>query len=67
MTQYDDTQIGQFTLEALPKLIFHLDFIKKNPDIKIHYGFNKQLIMDKWVYNIFSINCLTFIMTAHRL
>jgi hypothetical protein len=45
MTQYDDTQIGQFVLEDLPKLIFHLDFLRKNPDIKIHFGFNKQYEM----------------------
>ena len=42
MTQYDDTQIGQFILEDLPKLIWHLDFLKANSDIRIHYGFNKQ-------------------------
>lgn len=42
MTQYDDTQIGQFMQEALPKLVYHLEFLRKNPDIKIHYGFTKQ-------------------------
>ena len=42
MTQYDDTQIGQFILEDLPKLIWHLDFLKTNPDVRIHFGFNKQ-------------------------
>ena len=45
MTQYDDTQIGQFMQEALPKLIFHLDFLLANPDVKIHYGFTKQRIL----------------------
>ena len=47
MTQYDDTQIGQFILEDLPKLIWHLDFLKENPDIRIHYGFNKQSLSIK--------------------
>jgi hypothetical protein len=41
MTQYDDTQIGQFILEALPKLVYHLDYIRSNKDVKIHYGFSK--------------------------
>jgi hypothetical protein len=41
MTQYDDTQIGQFILEALPKLVYNLEFIKANKDMKIHYGFSK--------------------------
>lgn len=42
MTQYDDTQIGQFMQEALPKLIYHLDFLYANPDIHIHFGFTKR-------------------------
>jgi hypothetical protein len=41
MTQYDDTQIGQFILEALPKLVYHLEYIKANKDVRIHYGFSK--------------------------
>lgn len=41
MTQYDDTQIGQFILEAMPKLIYHLNWLRNNPDVKIHYGFSK--------------------------
>lgn len=45
MTQYDDTQIGQFILEALPKLVYHLDYLLANPSIKIHYGFTKQPIL----------------------
>ena len=43
VTSYDDTQIGQFIQEALPKLVYHLDFIRANPDIKLHYGFSKLL------------------------
>jgi hypothetical protein len=42
LTQYDDTQIGQFMQESLPKLVYHIDFLLANPDIKIHYGFTKQ-------------------------
>ena len=42
MTQYDDVQYGQFVLEALPKLILHLDYVRKNVHMKIHYGFSKQ-------------------------
>jgi hypothetical protein len=41
LTQYDDTQIGQFILEAMPKLIYHLDFLRANPDVRIHFGFSK--------------------------
>mmetsp|Transcript_4078 Transcript_4078/g.4208 ORF Transcript_4078/g.4208 Transcript_4078/m.4208 type:complete len:524 (-) Transcript_4078:169-1740(-) len=43
MTQYDDTQIGQFLQESLPKLVYHLDFILANPDMKIQYGFTKRM------------------------
>ena len=43
VTSYDDTQIGQFIQEALPKLVYHLDFILANKDIKLHYGFSKLL------------------------
>jgi Glycosyltransferase 61 len=43
VTSYDDTQIGQFIQEALPKLVYHLDFVLANPDIKLHFGFTKQL------------------------
>lgn len=49
MTQYDDTQIGQFILEALPKLVYHLDFILSNPDIPIHFGFTKQPVLPSFV------------------
>ncbi len=49
MTQYDDTQIGQFMQEALPKLVFHLDFLRANPDVKIHYGFTKQPTVPNYV------------------
>lgn len=42
MTQYDDTQIGQFMQEALPKLVYHLDWLYANPDVRIHFGFTKQ-------------------------
>eukprot|EP01038_Epipyxis_sp_PR26KG_P016084 gene16084-21847_t len=49
MTQYDDTQIGQFMQEALPKLIYHLPFLRANPDIVIHYGFTKQPVVPNYV------------------
>ena len=56
MTQYDDTQIGQFILEALPKLVYHLDFLLANPDVKIHYGFTKRASIPTFVlpHNIFN-------------
>ena len=56
MTQYDDTQIGQFVQEALPKLVYNLDFILANPDIKIHFGFTKQKTIPNFVLpnNIFN-------------
>ena len=41
-SQYDDTQIGQFILESLPRLVYHLPFLYANPDVKIHFGFTKQ-------------------------
>ncbi len=46
MSQYDDTQIGQFILESLPRLMYHLDFIYENPDVMIHHGFNKQPVLE---------------------
>lgn len=49
MTQYDDTQIGQFMQEALPKLIYHLDYLLANPEVKIHYGFTKKSVLPKYV------------------
>jgi Glycosyltransferase 61 len=56
MTQYDDTQIGQFVMEALPKLVYHLDFLLANPDIKIHFGFTKRDNIPSFVlpHNIFN-------------
>lgn len=42
MAQYDDTQIGQFMQESLPRLVYHLDFLLANPDIKIQFGFTKK-------------------------
>ena len=42
MTQYDDTQIGQFMMEVFPKFVLHSEFLLANPDIKIHFGFTKQ-------------------------
>ena len=42
MAQYDDTQIGQFMQESLPRLTYHLDFLLSNPDIKIQFGFTKK-------------------------
>ena len=49
MTQYDDTQIGQFMQEALPKLIYNLDFLYANPDVMIHYGFSKRDVLPDFV------------------
>jgi hypothetical protein len=58
MTQYDDTQIGQFILEALPKLVYHLDFIKANKDIKVHYGFSKLSALPPFVLPNLFLNWL---------
>ena len=49
MTQYDDTQIGQYMQEALPKLMYHLDFLRSNPDVFIHYGFTKKPTLPAFV------------------
>jgi hypothetical protein len=49
MTQYDDTQIGQFMQEALPKLIYHLEFLWQHPEYKIHYGFTKKPTVPNFV------------------
>ena len=56
MSQYDDTQIGQFVLEALPRLIYHLDFVYAHPEMKIHFGFTKQPKVPAFVlpHNIFN-------------
>jgi hypothetical protein len=49
LTQYDDTQIGQFILETMPKLIYHLEYLRAHPEIKIHYGFSKLAILPNYV------------------
>lgn len=64
MTQYDDTQIGQFHLEALPKLIYHLDFLYRNPEVYIHYGFSKRPVLPSWVL---PNNYLLALNVSHRL
>ena len=55
-SQYDDTQIGQFMTEDLPKIVYNLDFIKANPDMKIHFGFTKRDVLPTYVlpHNIFN-------------
>ncbi len=54
-SQYDDTQIGQFITEDLPKIVYNLDFIKANPEMKIHFGFTKRDVLPIHVlpHNIF--------------
>jgi hypothetical protein len=54
-SQYDDTQIGQFMTEDLPKIVYNLDFIRANPDMKIHFGFTKKDVLPTFVlpHNIF--------------
>ena len=54
-SQYDDTQIGQFLTEDLPKIVYNLDFIKANPNMKIHFGFTKRDVLPTYVlpHNIF--------------
>ena len=42
IAQRDDTQIGQFMLESLPRLVSNFEFIVNNPDIKIHFGFSSK-------------------------
>ncbi|RYH19207.1 glycosyltransferase family 61 protein [archaeon] len=56
MTQYDDTQIGQFMQENWPKLMYHLDFLRANPDVMIHFGFSKRPVLPSFVlpHNFFS-------------
>eukprot|EP01039_Chlorochromonas_danica_P005775 gene5775-6360_t len=49
LTQYDDTQIGQFMQENLPKLFYHLDYLLANPDVKIHFGFTKRDVLPNFV------------------
>lgn len=44
VTQGDDTEIGQFILEVLPRLVFHLQFLESNPHVKIHYGFRVKIV-----------------------
>ena len=48
-TQYDDTQIGQFIMETLPKIVYNLEYLYANPDVKIHFGFTKQPTIPNWV------------------
>jgi Glycosyltransferase 61 len=42
VTQYNDADIVHFFLEVIPKVLYHLDFLLDNPDIKIHFGFSKK-------------------------
>lgn len=42
IAQLDDTQIGQFMLESLPRLLANYDMLMKNPKIKIHFGFSSK-------------------------
>lgn len=64
ISQYDDTQIGQFMMESFPRLVYHLDYLKANPDIKIHYGFTKQPQVPDFVLPHIFINWLGL---GHRL
>lgn len=54
-SQYDDTQIGQFMTEDLPKIVYNLEFIRANPQMKIHFGFTKRDVLPTFVlpHNIF--------------
>lgn len=38
IAQVDDTYIYHIHLEILPRIVYHLDFLLKNPDIQILYG-----------------------------
>ena len=42
VTQYEDANTVNFFLEVIPKVVYHLEFLLDNPDIKIHYGFKKR-------------------------
>lgn len=42
VTQYNDADTVHFFLEVIPKVLYHLDFLLDNPDIKIHYGSSKK-------------------------
>ena len=42
IAQLDDTQIGQFMLESLPRLLANYELLMKNPNLKIHYGFSSK-------------------------
>lgn len=56
IAQLDDTQIGQFLLESLPRLIANYQLIRSNPNIKIHYGYSAK-----------HRNSTTYINSLHRL
>lgn len=60
MSQYDDTQIGQFMMESFPRLVYHYDFLKSNPDVYIHFGFTKQEILPNFTLPNIFINWLGF-------
>lgn len=42
IAQLDDTQIGQFMLESLPRLIHNYGMIHQNPGMMIHFGFSSK-------------------------
>lgn len=58
MSQYDDTQIGQFMMESFPRLVYNLEYLEQNPDIKIHFGFTKQPTVPNFVLPNIYINWL---------
>ena len=57
LTQYDDNQIGQFILEVLPKCVYYLQFLTKNPDVFIHFGYNG--VVDSRALKYFNLLNLT--------
>lgn len=60
MSQYDDTQIGQFMMESFPRLVYHIDYLKANPDIMIHFGFTKQPTIPEFVLPLIYLRWLGF-------
>ena len=60
MSQYDDTQIGQFMMESFPRLVMHLDYLQENPDIMIHFGFTKQPSVPRFTLPNMFLNWLGF-------
>ena len=62
IAQFDDTQIGQFFLESLPRLLSIFDLLRTYPEMKVHYGFSmKHKNSSQYMSNIQKLSSFRFL------